>query len=803
MRPARRRFAAVPAAFVLASLLVGLLPALRVAAAGPVHVVGREVEAAVEHTRIVPLPIEASHVGLHWRGNADARLTIAFGRSPQELGEEVPVGLDEESALDAGETFSSVLWTGGARFARVTTDRPLGSLKVVAIDAGDRRAVGPGAGAVAEAALAQPTVISREDWGADESIRFDTGGHQRWPPSFDPLQKLFVHHTAGRNDDPNPEATIRAIYYFHANTRGWGDIGYNFLVDAQGRVYEGRWSRDYADGEPVTGEDLAGNVVRGAHAKDFNDGTVGVSLLGTFTNRLPTAAARAALERLLAWKAERHGIDPKGSGLYVNPDIGNSKVLNNISGHRNVQQTACPGEMFYNTFPALRQAVADRIAAATGPGVDHDPPTVRALSALAENPTGGLAIRFGLVFSEPVTGLSEDDLAVGGTSAGWSIQSIEGTASTYEITVVAGGGGLPDEGTVTLELDEDAVTDLAGHVGPAGAALATATYAHDEDAPAVVLYQTPHRAATDAPFLDFSVTFTEPVTGFELEDLVIGGTSHAASAWTSERIYGSGASYAFTLTQEVARDGTLTVELPAGTVEDLAGNPVQASNAVSVNIDRSNPVAFVPGVSLRAGTTLSGGSLRVHVNLGGSDVGPAGIASFDLARSIDGHAFAVLASGITGAQVESVMTPGHTYRYEVRARDRAGNLGAWKVGPTLTPKLVQQSSASVVFSGSTVPTSGTSYSGGSQRYLATAGAAARFATSARSLSFVTTRGPNRGVARIYVDGVLKATVDLEAASTTYRYVAFRMSWASLGTHTIRVVSGGGGRVDVDAFGVIR
>src|SRR6185503_11557107 len=185
MRPARRssprRLArAASTAVVLGALLVGLVPALRVAAAGPVHVVGREVEAAVEHTRIVLLPIEASHVGLHWRGNPDAQLTIAFGRSPHEMGEEIPVGLDEESALDAGETFGSVLGTGGARFARVTTDRPLASLKVVAIDAGDRRAHGPGAGAIAEAALAQPAVISRADWGVDESIRLDTGGHQRW-----------------------------------------------------------------------------------------------------------------------------------------------------------------------------------------------------------------------------------------------------------------------------------------------------------------------------------------------------------------------------------------------------------------------------------------------------------------------------------------------------------------------------------------------------------------------------------------------------------------------------------------------
>ena len=74
--------------------------------------------------------------------------------------------------------------------------------------------------------MAQPSVISRAGWGADEALRFDASGNELWPPEFHPTQKLIVHHTAGQNGDPNPAATIRAIYYYHAVTRGWGDIGY-------------------------------------------------------------------------------------------------------------------------------------------------------------------------------------------------------------------------------------------------------------------------------------------------------------------------------------------------------------------------------------------------------------------------------------------------------------------------------------------------------------------------------------------------------------------------------------------------
>src|SRR5439155_23709669 len=122
-------------------------------------------------------------------------------------------------------------------------------------------------------------------------------------------------------------------------------------------------SRDFAFGEAPTGEDLSGNGVTGAHAQGYNSGTVGIALLGTLTNKDATPQARSALERLLAWKAERHGIDPLGSSLYTNPVSGTKATFPNIAGHRDVAATECPGGSFYGTLPTIRSDVGNLINA--------------------------------------------------------------------------------------------------------------------------------------------------------------------------------------------------------------------------------------------------------------------------------------------------------------------------------------------------------------------------------------------------------------------------------------------------------
>jgi hypothetical protein len=209
--------------------------------------------------------------------------------------------------------------------------------------------------------VAEPPVITRAEWGADESIRKNN-------QKYAPITKLFVHHTVTSPDgpDPDPKATVRAIYAYHVQGNGWDDIGYNFLIDAQGRVYEGRWARDYRPGETPTGEDLDENGVVGAHVLNHNIGSAGVAMLGDFSNGEPTPAARDTLVKLMAWKADRHNIDVMGHDPFF-PTEGDVEYFPNLAGHRDAGQTECPGDRLYPLLPDIRGKVAAMVTAVHGP----------------------------------------------------------------------------------------------------------------------------------------------------------------------------------------------------------------------------------------------------------------------------------------------------------------------------------------------------------------------------------------------------------------------------------------------------
>jgi N-acetylmuramoyl-L-alanine amidase len=241
----------------------------------------------VAHARTVKLPLSVTNVAVHWRGGASARLRIAFSRDGHRFGRARHVLLDEVGeGARVGETYGGVIRADGARLVRIWSDRPLRRVTVVAfVDRGPPLAWPRPrstlrfntAATTTLSGVAQPSVIPRSGWSADESLRFDATGKEIWPPAFYPVQKAIVHHTATQNNDPDPAATIRSIYQYHAVTQGWGDIGYNFLIDEAGRIYEGRYSRPYAAGESPTGEDLNGNGVTAAHTQGYNSGTVGIA----------------------------------------------------------------------------------------------------------------------------------------------------------------------------------------------------------------------------------------------------------------------------------------------------------------------------------------------------------------------------------------------------------------------------------------------------------------------------------------------------------------------------------------------
>lgn len=198
--------------------------------------------------------------------------------------------------------------------------------------------------------------LSRAAWGADESKRFKPDGTVNSPEQYYPLQIITVHHTATPNDDPDPAATVRAIYEYHAITNDWGDIGYHFLIDEDGNVYEGRYSGD--DGIPAFNED--GDLVTGFHSVGFNSGALGIALIGSLDQQGPTKAAKASLIRLIKVISRFKGLDPQAKVTYTNPVNGTQKDTDTIGGHRDYLETECPGQVMYDLLGEVRAAAARR-----------------------------------------------------------------------------------------------------------------------------------------------------------------------------------------------------------------------------------------------------------------------------------------------------------------------------------------------------------------------------------------------------------------------------------------------------------
>ena len=150
--------------------------------------------------------------------------------------------------------------------------------------------------------------------------------------------------------------------------------------------------------------------------------------------------------------------------------------------------------------------------------------------------------------------------------------------------------------------------------------------------------------------------------------------------------------------------------------------------------------------------------------------------------------------------------PGHRYRFEVRARDNAGQRRRLGRRPDDPAYLPQQTSTGITWKGAWTKVVDRRFSGGSVRFATGAGASATYAFTGRAIAWVTTLAPNRGAARVYVDGKLVATIDLASATTTFGRVAFARTWSTSGFHTIRIVvvgTAGHPRVDVDALEVLR
>ncbi|MFF5958949.1 N-acetylmuramoyl-L-alanine amidase [Streptomyces luteogriseus] len=271
------------------------------------------------------------------------------GRRPE-------TGPDRDRAGVRGST--QPLWTGpsdgvqvrlsGSRLPeglRVELVDPEAGSDAVHTEAVDPATARPAAGPLA---AERPAMTSRSAWGADESLVKD-------PPTYTGDTKaVFVHHTAGTNDYTCSESAsiVRGVFLYHVQSNGWNDIGYHFLVDKCGTVFEGR----------------AGGVdkpVLGAHTYGFNTATSSVSVLGDYSTAATNAAVRASVAKVAAWKLGLYGIDPTGTTVLTSGadngkyKLGQKVTFHRISGHRDGYPTECPGQHLYDDLPEIRTLAAN------------------------------------------------------------------------------------------------------------------------------------------------------------------------------------------------------------------------------------------------------------------------------------------------------------------------------------------------------------------------------------------------------------------------------------------------------------
>jgi N-acetylmuramoyl-L-alanine amidase len=304
----------------------------------------------------IAAPRRFSLAGVQWAGPRHARIELRArlvdgGWTRWAIASSV--GHDPDRGGGPGLS-GEPLWTGPAELVQLRSDRSVDGVVLHFVTPPPARVAARAASAfplarpVLDAGPGQPEIIAREAWAQGDA-----------KPSHDPvyatIKLAFVHHTVNPNGYSAAEvpSLLLGIFQYHRYVRGYWDIAYNFLIDLYGRVWEGR----------------AGGIdspLMGAHAGGYNAESTGVAVLGDFMNVVPSPAAIDALERLLAWKLSLHGIPTHGdvtvvvdpSDAFYTPFAPGAHVsLPRVAGHRDGDQTDCPGNAFYARLPSIRPRV--------------------------------------------------------------------------------------------------------------------------------------------------------------------------------------------------------------------------------------------------------------------------------------------------------------------------------------------------------------------------------------------------------------------------------------------------------------
>jgi len=354
----RRRALALGAAAGLSSLLTRAAPpawAGRTAPRGFGLDVARSAFGRDGRTGVLRAPRRFDLLGIRGDGLARASLDVRVRRRGGSWSPWVPIGPGHDHRPDTGTGVhaSDPVWSGGSHELQLRCrHRPARGIRVhfVAVPALARRR---GAKAVAarrrRARTAQgglPPIIPRSEWAG--------GFKPRSAPEYGDVQVAFVHHTVTANDyaPEDSPGIVLAMAKYHRDTNGWNDLGYNFVVDKYGQVFEGR----------AGGVDQA---VIGAQAQGYNSHSTGIANIGTYESVPNTNEALDAMARLIAWKLPLHGAPVAGKVVLVSAGgsmnryrSGTPVTLERISGHRDGDATSCPGAALYAQLPDLRRRAA-------------------------------------------------------------------------------------------------------------------------------------------------------------------------------------------------------------------------------------------------------------------------------------------------------------------------------------------------------------------------------------------------------------------------------------------------------------
>jgi hypothetical protein len=297
-------------------------------------------------------PLRASRsltlLGLSWRGADPGTLEIRVRRRGRwsrwvdvpALGGHGPDGVRAPKATDGA-------FVGGARVFQVRAGRRPATLRAHGVAVDRPSGAGVAARGPAPAVPGAPAMVTRDQWRAQAP---------RSRPLYARIDLAFVHHTVSTNDYSAREApqVVRAIQHYHRNTLGWDDVGYNFLVDRFGTIYEGR-------GGGIE------NAVVGAQAQGWNSVSFGIASIGTHTADRISPTTFEAIAQTVAWKLGVHGVPVDGEVTLTSDGGGGSNRhpagrlvrFDRISGHRDACSTSCPGNALFDQLPALRARAAD------------------------------------------------------------------------------------------------------------------------------------------------------------------------------------------------------------------------------------------------------------------------------------------------------------------------------------------------------------------------------------------------------------------------------------------------------------